>query len=107
MFPHFLEESVPAFALPDHRPTAILVDDPYLSDYLSGEIRVGAYHPPTSCSFIGTALNERSMSFPYLDLKLDALAAAILRTAFSKAENASASMACEFHLVQFKDQGIG
>jgi len=107
MFPHFLEESIPAFALQDQRPTVILIDDPYLSDYLSGEIRVGAYHPPLHCSFIGTALNERSMAFPYLDLKLDALAAAILRTASSKAENPSSSLACDFHLVQFKGNGIG
>ena len=106
-FPNFLAEAIPHTAVPDHRAVAVLIDDPYLSDYLSGEIRVGAYHPPARCSFFGTALNERMMVFPYLDLKLDALAAAIIRTALSKAENPSASLACEFHLVQFRDTGIG
>ena len=106
-FPRFLMETVPAFASPDNRSVAVLLDDPYLSDYLSGEIRVGSYHPPSRCSFFGTALNERSMVFPYLDLKLDSLAAAIIRTAFSKAENPAASLACEFHLIQFRVPGIG
>ena len=107
MFPAFLMKTVPAFASPDHRSVAVLLDDPYLSDYLSGEIRVGSYHPPLRCSFFGTAFNERSMAFPYLDLKLDSLAAAIIRTALSKAENPAASLACEFHLIQFRGPGIG
>lgn len=106
-FPGFLTETVPAFASSDNRSVAVLLDDPYLSDYLSGEIRVGSYHPPSWCSFYGTALDERSMVFPYLDLKLDGLAAAIIRTAVSKAENPAASMACEFHLIQFRVPGIG
>ena len=104
-FPDFLMESVPAFAAPDHAPVAILIDDPYLSDYLSGEIRVGAYSPPSWCSFFGTALNERSMVFPYLDLKLDELAASLLRTASAKAENPVAELACDFHLIQFRNPG--
>ena len=105
MFPNFLEESFPAAAGPDHAPVAVLIDDPYLSDYLSGEIRVGSYHPPSRCSFFGTAFNERSMVFPYLDLKLDALAASLIRTAFSKAETPSANLACDFHLIQFRNPG--
>ncbi len=103
-FPGFLTESVPAAG---RTPVAVLIDDPYLSDYLSGEIRVGAYHPPSWCSFFGTALNERSMVFPYLDLKLDELAATIIRTAAAKAETPTADLACEFHLIQFRDPGIG
>ena len=106
-FPGFLMETVQTFASPDNQSVAVLLDDPYLSDYLSGEIRVGSYHPPSRCSFFGTALNERSMMFPYLDLKLDSLAAAIIRTAFSKAENPAASLACDFHLIQFRVPGIG
>lgn len=105
LFPAFLTESVPAFAAPDHTTVAVLIDDPYLSDYLSGEIRVGSYCPPSWCSFFGTAFNERSMVFPYLDLKLDELAASLLRTASSKAENPTADMACEFHLIQFRNPG--
>ena len=105
-FPDFLAESVPA-AAPGRTPVAVLIDDPYLSDCLSGEIRVGAYHPPSWCFFFGTALNQRSMVFPYLDLRLDELAAAIVRTAASKAENPTADLACEFHLTQFRDPGIG
>ena len=105
-FPCFLAESVPSFATPDHTPVAVLIDDPYLSDYLSGEIRTGAYSPPSCCSFFGTAFNERSMVFPYLDLKLDELATALLRTASSKADNPAADMACEFHLLQFRNPGI-
>ena len=100
-FPDFLSEAVQAFAVPDSRSVAILIDDPYLSDYLSGEIRSGAYRPPSRCSFIGTAFNERSMVFPYLNLRLDALAATILQTVCAKAENPSASLACGFHLIQF------
>jgi len=106
-FPDFLAEAVQKATIQDHRAVAVLIDDPYLSDYLSGEIRVGAYRPPSRCSFFGTALNERLMVFPYLDLKLDALAGLIIRTALSKAENPSASLACEFHLVQFRDPEIG
>ena len=100
-FPDFLSEAVQAFAVPDSRSVAILIDDPYLSDYLSGEIRSGAYRPPSRCSFFGTAFNERSMVFPYLNLRLDALAATILQTVCAKAENPSASLACGFHLIQF------
>lgn len=107
MFPVFLAESVPAFVAPDHAPAAVLIDDPYLSEYLSGEIRAGAYSPPSWCSFLGTAFTERSMVFPYLDLKLDELAALLLRTAASKAENPAADLACEFHLLQFRNPGIG
>ncbi len=106
MFPDFLAESVPAIASPNHMPAAILIDDPYLSDYLSGEIRVGIYSPPSWCSFFGTALNERSMMFPYLDLKLNELAASLLRTASSKAETPAAELACDFHLLQFRNPGI-
>ncbi len=109
MFPDFLAESVPALAAPDHVhvPVAVLIDDPYLSDYLSGEIRVGTYSPPSWCSFFGTACNERSMMFPYLDLKLDELAASLLRTASAKAETPAAELACDFHLLQFRNPGIG
>ena len=103
LFPAFLPESVPA--TPDHAPVAILIDDPYLSDYLSGEIRAGAYSPPSWCSFFGTALNERSMVFPYLDLKLDELAVSLLKAASSKAENPAADLACDFHLLQFRNPG--
>ena len=106
MFPSFLEESIPNIATAGNAPIAVLVDDPYLSDYLSGEIRTGAYRPSSRYSFFGTAFNERSMVFPFLDLKLDTLAALLIRTAFSKAENPSASMACIFHLIQFRNPGI-
>ena len=105
LFPVFLTESVSAPATPDRAPVAVLIDDPYLSDYLSGEIRGGVYSPPSWCSFFGTAFNERSMVFPYLDLKLDELAATLLRTASSKMENPTANMACEFHLLQFRNPG--
>ena len=105
LFSNHLLESVSVPTTPDHTPVAVLIDDPYLSDYLSGEIRGGAYCPPSWCSFFGTAFNERSMVFPYLDLKLDELAAALLRTASSKAENPTADMACEFHLLQFRNPG--
>ena len=107
MFPVFLAESLPASAAADHSSVAVLIDDPYLSDYLSGEIRVGAYRPPSRCSFYGTAFNERSMVFPYLDLRLDKLAATIVRTVSSKAENPTADLACSFHLIQFRNPGIG
>lgn len=106
-FPEYLTESVPAAATPGHAPVAVLIDDPYLSDYLSGEIRIGTYHPPSWYSFFGTAFNERSMVFPYLDLKLDVLAASLIRTVCSKAENPSANLACDFHLIQFRNPGIG
>ena len=46
------------------------------------------------------------MVFPYLDLRLDALAGAILKTAVSKAEYPGVSLACEFHLIQFRTPGI-
>lgn len=106
LFPDFLAESVPAGAVSGHPAVTVLIDDPYLSDYLSGEIRTGSYHPPSWCSFSGTAFNERSMVFPYLDLKLDALAATILQVVCAKAENPSASMACLFHLIQFRIPGL-
>lgn len=102
MFPDFLSEVIPACAIPDSRPVAVLIDDPYLSDFLSGEIRTGSYRPPSRCSFFGTAFNERSIVFPYLDLRLDELAATILQTVCAKAENPSASQACEFHLIKFR-----
>ena len=105
MFSGFLLDSVPAPATPDHAPVAVLIDDPYLSDCLSGEIRGGTFRPPSWCSYAGSAFNERIMAFPYLDLKLDELAASLLRTASSKAENPAADLACEFHLVQFRNPG--
>ena len=106
LFPDFLSEYVPVVEGTDHGPVAVLIDDPYLSDYLSGEIRTGTYHPPSRCSFFGTAFHERSMIFPYMDLKLDALAAALIRMAFSKAENPSVNLACDFHLIQFRNSGL-
>ena len=105
-FPVFLTESVSVMAR-GRAPVAVLIDDPYLSDYLSGEIRSGAYHPPSWCSLFGTAFNERSMVFPYLDLRLNELASTIIRTASSKTENPAADLACEFHLIQFRTPGIG
>ena len=105
LFPSFLLESASVPATPDHAPVAVLIDDPYLSEYLSGEIRGGAYSPPSWCSFFGTAFNERSMVFPYLDLKLDELAVSLLRTASSKADNPAADLACVFHLLQFRYLG--
>ena len=107
MFPSFLEETAPLSAAAGNAPAAVLIDDPYLSDYLSGEIRTGAYRPSSRRSFFGTALNERSMVFPFLDLRLDALAASLIRTASSKAENPSANLTCVFHLIQFRNPGIG
>lgn len=104
-FPDRLAESVQPGAGSGHPSVAVLIDDPYLSDYLSGEIRTGAYRPPSWCFFFGTAFNERSMVFPYLDLKLDALAAAILQAVCAKAENPSAVLACLFHLIQFRLSG--
>lgn len=107
LFPDFLTETVLRCTSSGHQAVAVLIDDPYLSDYLSGEIRTGAYHPPLRCSLFGTAFNERSMMFPYLDLKLDALAAAILRAAGEKTENPAAGLACMFHLIQFRVPGVG
>ena len=107
LFPNYLMASVPAFATSDHAPVAVLIDDPYLSDYLSGEIRIGAYRPPSCFSFFGTAFNERSMVFPYLDLKLNELAALLLRTASSKAAAPDADLAGDFHLLLFRGPGVG
>lgn len=107
LFPSFLAESAPFSTATGHESIAVLIDDSYLTDYLSGEIRTGAYHPPTRCSLFGTALTERSMVFPYLDLKLDALAGLLIRTAFSKAETPAANLACGFHLIQFRNPGFG
>ena len=105
LFPVFLAETIPATAGSDHAPVAVLIDDPYLSDYLSGEIRVGAYRPPSRCSFFGTAFNERSMIFPYLDLKLDALAASVIQAAYSKAENPPADLPCVFSPDSVQESG--
>ena len=107
LFPDFLTETVLHCSSTGHQAVAVLIDDPYLSEYLSGEIRTGAYHPPLRCSFFGTAFNERSMMFPYLDLKLDALAAAILQAAGEKTKNPAAGLACIFHLIQFRVPGVG
>ena len=106
MFPSFLLDSVPILAEPNHAPIAILIDDPFLSDFLSAEIRVGTYRTPSRCLFFGTAFNERTMAFPYLDLKLNELAETILRTVSAKAENPVADLACDLHLIQFKNPGI-
>ena len=106
-FPFFLAESAPFSDATGRESIAVLIDDPYLSDYMSGEIRTGAYHLPTRYSLFGTALTERSMVFPYLDLKLDALAGLLIRTACSKAETPAANLACCFHLIQFRNPGIG
>ena len=106
MFPGFLLDSVPILAEPNHASVAILIDDPFLSDFLSAEIRVGTYRTPSRCLFFGTAFNERTMAFPYLDLKLDELAATLLRTVSAKAENPVADLACDLHLIQFKIPGI-
>ena len=107
LFPDFLAENVPSCMPPDHGSVAVLIDDPCLSDYLSGEIRAGAFRPLSRCSFFGTAFSERSMVFPYLDLKLHDLAAKLLRAVFLKAENPAAALPCDFHLIQFKLPGIG
>ena len=106
LFPGFLMDSVPLLAEPNHAPVAILIDDPFLSDFLSAEIRVGAYRAPSRCLFFGTAFNERTMAFPYLDLKLNELAATILRTASAKAANPFADLACDLHMVQFRNPGV-
>ena len=107
MFPEFLMDSVPVLGTQNHAPVAILIDDPFLSDFLSAEIRVGTYRTPSRCLFFGTAFNERTMAFPYLDLKLDELAATLLRTVLAKAENPVADLACELHLIQFRNPGVG
>ena len=102
LFPAFLREKVlPEFA-GNPASAAILMDDPYLSDYLSGELRAGAIHVPPGCYFFGTALCERSMVFPYLNLKLDRLAASILRLAFLKSLHPAMKYPCDFHVVEFK-----
>ncbi|MBP5585757.1 MAG: GntR family transcriptional regulator [Lentisphaeria bacterium] len=106
MFPGFLMDSVPVLATSNHAPVAILIDDPFLSDFLSAEIRVGTYRVPSRCLFFGTAFNERTMAFPYLDLKLNELAATLLRTVSAKAENPAADLACDLHLVQFRNPGV-
>ena len=101
LFPALLREKI----LPEHSEqsgcAAILMDDPYLSDYLSGELRAGAIHVPPGCFFFGTALCERSMVFPYLNLKLDRLAASILRQAFLKSLHPAMNYPCDFHVVEF------
>jgi len=106
MFPGFLMDSVPVLAKPNHAPVAILIDDPFLSDFLSAEIRVGTYRTPSRCLFFGTAFNERTMAFPYLDLKLDELATALIRTVSEKAKNPTADLACDLHLIQFRNPGV-
>lgn len=107
LFPVFLAEALSVFAPQENRSVAVLLDDPCLSDCISGEIRTGACRPPSRCSLFGTAFSERSMMFPYLDLRLASLAESILRTAISKAECPEASLACDFHLIQFRAPGIG
>ena len=101
LFPDFLSEVISRGTVPGRQTVAILMDDPYLSDYLSGEIRTGAYRPPSRYSFLGTAFNERSMVFPYLDLKLDVLASMILQAVGFKTEKPSAALPCAFHLIAF------
>ena len=107
MFPDFVTESVPSCISPDRRSVAVLIDDPSLSDYLSDEIRTGTFHPPSRCSFFGTAFCERSIVFPYLDLRLDALAEGLLQAVFLKAETPATALPCEFHLIQFRVPGMG
>lgn len=99
MFPDFLSEVVFPGTDPARKAVAVLMDDPYLSDYLSGEIRTGAYRPPSRYSFLGTAFNERSMVFPYLDLRLDVLASALLHAVTFKTEKPAAALPCAFHLI--------
>ena len=99
LFPDFLSEALASDTAPGRQAVAVLMDDPYLSDYLSGEIRTGAYRPPSRCSFLGTAFNERSMVFPYLDLKLDMLASTILQAVEFKGETPAAALPCAFHLI--------
>ena len=99
LFPDFLAESLSSGTASGGKAVAVLMDDPYLSDFLSGEIRIGSYRPPSRLSFMGTALNERSMVFPYLDLKLDVLASTILQAVTFKTEKPSAALPCSFHLI--------
>ena len=102
LFPAFLRERILAELAGHSTCAAILMDDPYLSDYLSGELRAGMIHVPPGCFFFGTVLCERSMVFPYLDLKLDRLAASILRMAFLKSLHPAMNYPCDFHVVEFK-----
>ena len=102
LFPGFLREKVLPELAENATCTAILMDDPYLSDYLSGELRAGAIRVPQGCYFFGTALCERSMVFPYLNLKLDRLAASLLRLAFLKTLHPAMKYPCDFHVVEFK-----
>ena len=104
LFPDFLSEVILSGTAPGRQAIAVLMDDPYLSDYLSGEIRIGAYRPPARLSFMGTAFNERSMVFPYLDLKLDVLASMILQAVGFKTEKPSAVLPCAFHLIDLYSQ---
>ena len=102
LFPAFLRERILPSLPRGTTCAAILMDDPYLSDYLSGELRAGTIHVPPGCYFFGTALCERSMVFPYLNLKLDRLAALILRQAFLKSLHPAMKYPCDFHVVEFK-----
>ena len=102
LFPAFLRERILPSLPQGTTCAAILMDDPYLSDYLSGELRAGTVHVPPGCYFFGTALCERSMVFPYLNLKLDRLAASILRLAFLKSMHPAMNYPCDFHVVEFK-----
>ena len=102
LFPAFLREKVLPELAENATCAAILMDDPYLSDYLSGELRAGTIHVPPGCYFFGTALCERSMVFPYLNLKLDRLAASILRLAFLKSLHPAMKYPCDLHVVEFK-----
>ena len=102
LFPAFLREKVLPELAGNSLCAAILMDDPYLSDYVSGELRAGTIHVPPGCYFFGTALCERSMVFPYLNLKLDRLAASILRLAFLKSLHPAMNYPCDFHVVEFK-----
>ena len=102
LFPAFLREKVLPELAENATCAAILMDDPYLSDYLSGELRAGTIHVPPGCYFFGTALYERSMVFPCLTLKLDRLAASILRLAFLKSLHPAMKYPCDLHVVEFK-----
>ena len=101
LFPAFLRERILPSLPQGAGCTAILMDDPYLSDYLSGELRAETIHVPPGCYFFGTSLSERSMVFPYLNLKLDRLAASILRLAFLKSAHPATAIPCDFHVVEF------
>ena len=100
-FPAFLREQVLPGLPGGPGCTAVLMDDPYLSDYLSGEIRAGGLHVPPGCFLFGTAMYERPMVFPYLNLKLDRLASSILHLANLKASRPAAELPCYFHVVEF------